>query len=180
MSILQLGEQCKHPESLIRLKVALIVERPQQCAGILKDPPLSVPIPKWHPPAPTSAAVPLLDPPGPNLLFNGFKVCPNIGLSEPIDRHDCGRLVRQKAMAPRFSIIWTNTADSLAGLKSSLESPQDESIPITAVSSFTQNGIPCRGPLMFSNLSNSLAFSWIGVGRMHMCIQRNIHIYIHT
>lgn len=88
------GSEHTNPLSLRRLTVGFIDDAPLKCAGIRRDPPIfkiiptnhgvnmiqknlmeilqiitSLPVPKGAPPAPTSAPVPLLLPPGLNLLL---------------------------------------------------------------------------------------------------------------
>lgn len=63
--------------------VGLMEATPLKCAGILKLPPISVPVPNMHPCAPTKLPVPELLPPGLNLGFVAFTVHPNTGLSLP-------------------------------------------------------------------------------------------------
>lgn len=63
--------------------VGLMEATPLKWAGILKLPPISVPVPNMHPCAPTKLPVPELLPPGLNLGFVAFTVHPNTGLSLP-------------------------------------------------------------------------------------------------
>lgn len=63
--------------------VGLMEATPLKWAGILKLPPISVPVPNMQPWAPTKLPVPELDPPGVSFGFVAFSVLPNTGLSLP-------------------------------------------------------------------------------------------------
>ena len=64
----------------MRPHVGLRVNMPQKSAGILRLPPMSLPIPMIEPPPPIRAPSPVDDPPGVRLQSRGLKVVPYKGL----------------------------------------------------------------------------------------------------
>src|SRR5215469_14216534 len=64
------------PSRLTRPCVGLIPTTPQTAAGMRIEPPLSEPTERYTRPAATCAPDPPLDPPGENLVFQGFPILP--------------------------------------------------------------------------------------------------------
>jgi hypothetical protein len=58
-------------------------DTPLKWAGILREPPISVPVPNIQPRDPTRLPVPLLEPPGESFGFVALVVVPKTGLSLP-------------------------------------------------------------------------------------------------
>jgi len=56
---------------------------PVKAAGILTEPPISLPIPNLDPPAAIRLDSPPLEPPGVSLRFRKFFVSPNTGFAQP-------------------------------------------------------------------------------------------------
>ena len=76
------GDKISHymDTNLILPTVGFREEQPLKCAGILRLPPISDPIPSMAPPAPINAPSPPDDPPGVLVWSWGFTVVPKIGL----------------------------------------------------------------------------------------------------
>ena len=93
-------------------KLALIPKRPVNEAGILTEPPPSVPKAYGTIPAATIAAAPQLDPPGVRSKFHGFLVIPVKGLS-PTALHPNSLVVDLPSnTAPEFLSLSTDGAST--------------------------------------------------------------------
>ena len=77
----------------------LIDATPQQCAGLRKDPPRSLPRPSGLIPVARAAASPPLDPPAVRCGFHGLRVRPCKAESVCTRRAKSGRLVRPNGIA---------------------------------------------------------------------------------
>ena len=75
--------------------------KPLKAAGILMDPPMSVPNPTGEPFSPTRAPSPPELPPEDKFRFLGFVVYPMMLLTVSPDISECGTLVLQYSTAPK-------------------------------------------------------------------------------
>ena len=115
---------------------------PQQYAGFLNDPPMSLPIPNGLIPVAIAAPSPPLDPPGVIALFQGLKVLPLNGLSVSRRIPISGIFVLPIGIAPAFSILSTRGL-FLGGIDSARKgSPLVVGVPTKSIFSFIVIGTP--------------------------------------
>ena len=100
----------------MRPGVGLKQTHPQNAAGVLTDPPKSVPKDTGDKPKATAAADPPLDPPEDKVLSQGFKVGPKILFSQIAPKANSGVLVFPKTIPPFFLILSTDI-ESFLGIK---------------------------------------------------------------
>src|SRR5215470_18201126 len=111
---------------------------PQYAAGILIDPPVSVPTARSHTPAATSAADPPDEPPEVREGSAGLRVSPISGCANPAaySRH----WVAANTSAPASRRRLTSTASAAAGAGSCTGLPHLVGTPAIAMMSFTATG----------------------------------------
>ncbi len=80
--------------------VGFKVYNPFHAAGILNDPPISVPIVIGHPLTATQPAPPPVLPPTSNIGFQGFVACPQSGVTVIISILSWGMVVTANITAP--------------------------------------------------------------------------------
>ena len=115
---------------------------PQQYAGFLNDPPISLPIPNGLIPEAMAAPSPPLEPPGVTALFHGLNVLPLRGLSVSKRIPISGIFVLPIGMAPAFNILSTNGAFR-GGMDSARRGrPFVVGVPTKSIFSFMVIGTP--------------------------------------
>ena len=119
---------------------------PQHAAGILIEPPPSVPRASGACPLATAAAAPPEEPPGVRARFHGFRVTPNSGLSVKGLWPNSGVVVLPTSTAPASRSRRTGTASSAGTWSAKISDPIVVRTPLVNTRSFTENGTPWSGP----------------------------------
>ena len=120
---------------------------PQQNAGFLTEPPISLPSPRGLMPEANAEASPPLEPPGVRSAFQGLSVLPCRGLSVVILIPSSGKLVRPSGIAPA-AFMRATTGASKEGIESARAgTPLVVAESRQSMFSLMVNGTPCRGPV---------------------------------
>ena len=115
---------------------------PQAAAGILIDPPVSVPIEARHIPAATAAAEPPLDPPGDRDVACGFFVGPNAESSDVVPNANSCRLHLPTRITPAWRSALTISASVFATCPWRTKDAAVVGRPRTSIKSFSEIGMP--------------------------------------
>ncbi len=119
---------------------------PQKEAGILIEPPISVPRASGVIPAATTAPEPPLDPPGVQSSRHGFRVTPYNSLSVYPASQYGGFVVLATTIAPAWRSLRTVTASSLGTKSARTRVPIVAGAPRTQITSFIATGTPHSAP----------------------------------
>lgn len=121
---------------------------PQKAAGILTEPPPSVPTLNGPIPRATAAALPPLEPPAVRVEFQGFTVDPVRGLSVTPFHPYSGVVVFPRRTAPcSRSRAATGASSSYSWLGSIVRDPRNVGHPRVRIRSFMEAGTPSSLPL---------------------------------
>jgi len=114
-------------------------------AGVLTDPPKSVPSPKGDALDPSNAPSPPEDPPGYLVLSHGLRHLPYNLFIVSILIPSYGTFVRTKGIAPAYLSILMISPSSLQIRSFLAKHPKVHANPFISKISFTETGIPRRG-----------------------------------
>ncbi len=127
--------------------VGLSPTSPQKAAGILIEPPPSVPVASGVIPVMSATALPPEDPPGDHSGAHGLRVSPNSRLAVKPSNANSGTLVFPTTIAPAARRRATASQSLVAGGASARRSdPKVVGIPEQSSLSLTSSGRPASGP----------------------------------
>ena len=119
---------------------------PQQAAGILIEPPVSVPTVASAMPVATLTADPPLDPPGDRVVSSGLRTAPNAESPLVVPRAYSCRFVLPTKTAPAARRLATHGASCDATRPTRTRDAAVVSVPRTSMRSLIESGTPCSGP----------------------------------
>lgn len=128
---------------------------PQNAAGILKLPPISLPIPIKESLAASAAPSPPELPPTDFLLFHGLRVRPQRKLLESKFRAICGRFVLTKGIIPAALIACDKRLSYFLISLALTVNPIVEVVPWSSILSLIEMGTPKRGGRYLSKFHSS-------------------------
>ena len=129
---------------------------PQKLAGILIDPPPSLPEARVHRPAAIAAPAPPLDPPVVREVSQGLRQWSPSRFSVWPSSPSSGVLVLPSMMAPAPKIRRTTSESTLGTRSSNSSEPPVVRTPLVISRSLIETGTPCRGPSSLRQHHNRL------------------------
>jgi hypothetical protein len=162
------NESGKAPSVGTRCLLGLKPTMPHRAAGILVDPPVSLPIAMSHMPSATATAPPDVEPPGTRVRSAGLPGVPKCGLRPTAEKANSVMLVLATMIAPAARSRRTIGASASAGDASSASTREPARVfsPLTSNRSLMVTMAPSKGP---SEMPDRIRASAASAASMALC-----------